>query len=521
MTKSAQGDGRQRLARCVMDRHRLTVAIPFVVVAAVHLFTLMRFPPVFVDEGWQASRAWALLHTGRAFGSLDPGVLKQFECYWAFYPWLPSALQALSLRTADSPSLFPMRLLSLFFGLLLLGAIYAIGRHLYGRNTALLAVLLVAVSWPFSNSAHIARVDVMAAAFGFTAVALYLHSRPPRWWMNLLSGLCVGLAFEIHPHAALYGVTIVALYFLHRRWTALREATFWGFVAGAGAGLVCYAVFHILPSPQTYWKTGGLIFGPGYTPPILQPNVIASSIVDMGRLLFSLYPLLMPLIVWATLVLVKERSREAMTLIVLSGVLLGAAVLLMRSKMLYSAILFTPTIDLMVAALIAAVGRQPWRGLPLDYIRRTLVWGIALGSVAVNLFLLLRYDFWEAYRDVERRVMGIVQQGDSVMAPQTYWFGLYDHEYYSWQELVWYRRYDPSMSPNDVLQRLRPDVLILDGSWDYFISDEPGDDMRYASLWIPRSEMETFLDTHASLIAEFDSGYWGLVRAYRITWEEK
>src|SRR5438874_400733 len=73
----------------------LPLAALLIVVTGVHLATLLRYPPPFVDEGWNASRAWGLLHTGRAFGTLDAGVFQQYPGYWTFFPWLGTAIHAL------------------------------------------------------------------------------------------------------------------------------------------------------------------------------------------------------------------------------------------------------------------------------------------------------------------------------------------------------------------------------------------------------------------------------------------
>jgi hypothetical protein len=487
-------------------------------VAVIHGWSLMRFPPPFVDEGWLASRAWAFIHTGRAFGPLDAGVFDRFQGYWTFYPWLSTFLQSLGLRLAGTPGLLPVRMMSLAFGLLLLGAIYAIANRLYGWEFGLLSVFLVSVSWSFSYSAHLARADVIAAALGFAAIALHINSRPSRWWMSLLSGLCVGLAFEVHPHSAIYGLAIVALHFLDWHWSMFRERCFWSFVGGVSLGFVFYAVLHILPYPQTYLALNNLIFAPTHIPPILAPRSIVPSAVDMGQLLFRFYSLLTPLIVWAVVVLLKERSRNARALIVLSGVLVGAVVLLIRNKGNYYAIMFTPAIDLVVAALLLEVGRQPWRGLPGDYLRRGLAWGSCFAAVALNLFLLSRFDFGEIYQTVQSRVNQSVQPGDLIMGPQTYWFGLYDHAYRSWHELVWYQRYAPNSTVEDALRELHPDILIIDDSWDYFITDEPGNTLYSQHLIVSRTAMESFLHYYAHLVDEFDGGCYGQVQVYRVDW---
>ncbi len=54
-------------------RNTLLIAVLFLVLGGMHLFSLLHVPLPFVDEAWFANRAWALMHTGRAFGTLDAG----------------------------------------------------------------------------------------------------------------------------------------------------------------------------------------------------------------------------------------------------------------------------------------------------------------------------------------------------------------------------------------------------------------------------------------------------------------
>ena len=503
-----------------VSRKKGILAALFAAVIAVHLWSLMRFPLPFVDDAWFASRAWGFILTRRNFGPLDVGVFDRFEGYWTFFPWLPTWFQSLALRLAGVPSLFAVRMVSLFFGLVLLGAVCAIAYRLGGWQLSFWSMLIVSTSWAFSYSAHLARPDIIAAAFGFVALALYLYHHSRRWWMSLLSGLCVALAFEVHPHSAIYGLALVGLYFVRWRWSLFRQRAFWCFVAGVGVGLVFYAVLYIFPSPNTFFALNRLAFAPTHTPPLLtfDLSVLAQSVEDMGRLLLPMYHVLIPVVVGAVFILCRQRSESARTLVTLIGVLLAASILLIRNKGHYYAILFTPAIDLVVASLACEVGRHPWHGSPVDYISRIVVWGGCLAGVLLNL-TLLRYNFVRIYQTVQSRINQVVRPGESIMAPQTYWFGLYDHTYYSWEELVYYRRYAPGSTVEDALREFRPDVMIIDESWDCFISDQPGDSPYLQHLRLSRTEMETFLERQADLVVEFDGAAYGQVRVYRIAWE--
>ena len=502
---------------------RLVPVALFAAVVTFHLLTLMRFPAPFVDEAWFAGRAWALIHSGHAFSTLDMGIIEELEGYWTFFPWLPAWIQAQVMSLFASPDIFAVRIVSLAFGLMLLAAVYAIADQLGGRRLALLSVVLVSVSWPFFYSAHLARTDIMAAAFGFMAVALYANHRSSRSWMGLISGLCVGVAYEMHAYGAIFGVAIVALYFLDLRWIMFKSRHFWSFVLGTIVGLVFYAALHILPYPQTYYEINQLTFAVDHIPPILtlDPHVITQAVSDMGVMLFAAYQPMILVILLSIVVLVKRSSEVDKRLLVLAGSLVIGHTLLIRTKFLYYAILVTPALDLIVATFLLQFFQYRWRGRVRDYAYHTFVWGLLAGAIALNLSAL-RIDFQGDYQLAQSRISEVVKPGDSIMGPQTYWFGLYDHTYYSWEKLRLYQRYEQGSTLQDALQEFRPDILIIDRFLSFFMVEAGQEqDLYQQTLGVPRSEMETFLTCYADLMTEFDGGYYGQVRVYRINWHKK
>ncbi|MBN1810221.1 MAG: glycosyltransferase family 39 protein [Anaerolineae bacterium] len=506
------------MIRRVSADKRAWLVVLFVAIAGLHVWSLMRFPTPFVDEAWLASRAWGFMQTGRAFGTLDVGVFDRFEGYWTFFPWLSTVIHALALRFSPAPSLLAVRAVSLLFGVVLLGAVYSIANSLGGWKYGLLSVGLVSLSWPFFYSAHLARTDVIAAALGFMGIAFYLCDRSSRWWMGLLSGLCVALAFEIHPHSAIYGPALVGLYFLHWRWSMFRQIHFWSFVVGVTIGLAFYVGLHILPYPQTYLALNQFIFGPTHVPPLLTLDLheLGLAFYYSGLLLIVTYYFILPLVVWAIVVLARRCSEADKVLLVLVGALILAMTLLVRNKPLYYAILFSPAIDLLVAAFLLWLFEQKWQGRVRDYVTRVLALGLCIGTLGMNLSMLAGNP-QEVYTFMKERVVAAVRPGDSILGFQLFWFDLYDHVYYPEEALIYYQRYAPGSTVEDAMREFRPDVFVVVGQG--LASDEPGDTPYSKHLWLSRPELEAFLSQYAYLIDDFDSGGGGRVRVYRIIWE--
>jgi len=492
-------------------------------VAALHLWSLLRFPPPFVDEAWFGARAWALLHTGRPFSTLDAGVFDRFAGYWTCFPLLPAWCQSLGLRLFPTPELLAVRGVSLLFGGILLVGVYFSARRLGGPALGGVSALLTALSWPFFLTAHLGRYDIMAAALGFGALALYLNNGAGRWWLDLLTGLGVGLAFEFHPHSAIYGPALTTLYFLDMRWAMFRRARWWCFVAGALGGLAVYAALHVLPYPATCAAIQRLAFAPTHTPPLLtlDPAVLLRSVAEMGRLLVSSYQPLLPVILCAIVALAGQRSAAGRTLLGLNGAFIGGAILLIRNKLWFYAILFTPALDIAVAAFLLRLLRPPWRRRVRDLLGRALALGLCVGSLALNLSAL-RTDYGELFRSAQARVEAAVRPGDTIMGLQTFWFGLHDHVYYSWEALVYYQRAAPDSTVEEALAAFRPDLWITDSAVELSISDEARDDSPYSQhLRLSRRELDAVLRQRATLAVDYDSGYYGQVRVYRIEWEER
>jgi hypothetical protein len=132
--------------------------------------------------------------------------------------------------------------------------------------------------------------------------------------------------------------------------------------------------------------------------------------------------------------------------------------------------------------------------------------------------ITLQGNGWQQYQTAQSVINQTVQPDDSIMAVQTYWFGLHDHVYYSWEQLVFYQRYAPGSSLADALREFQPDLFIIDQHLDGFISDERTTSLYLQQLGLPRAEMEAFLNRYGTLVGQFDVEHYGPIRVYRIMW---
>ncbi len=517
-----------------LARAGLTAGVVGLIIA-VNLFSLLRTPPPFIDEVWFANRAWALATTGLNFGTMDSGVFDNFPGYWTYFPWLPSAFQAIGLRLFGL-DLFGLRAVSLAFGLGLLAAVYLTVARTAGQAAALLAVFLVGLSRAFVYSAHLGRPDIMTAAFGFGAVAAWVAARPGRQLPPglLAAGFLAGLSVEFHPFGGLYVAVLGGALLVDLVGRPFGAGALVAFGAGVGLGLGVYLGLHVLPYPETYATVNNLVAlsaGAVRTPPILTPDyrVWVASVTDMAAQFGSLWNLRIPLVLGGIVLLARSRDPNRRRLLTVCLLLLAGYLGLIRNKNPWYAIMVAPVGDILAAAFIVWAAGPGWKWLGA---RARAVFGVPAGPmwrgplrflVLGGLLLVLTVPTLTRmvsnpladYRLVAGRLRELVGPGDVVMGPATYWLGIPETRYISWEQLVYYRRFRGG-SPGDAMTAFGVKYFIVDTYIDKFITDTPRESVNAQQLTISRSELEGFLARHATVAARIETRTYGVTTVYRV-----
>jgi hypothetical protein len=338
-------------------------------------------------------------------------------------------------------------------------------------------------------------------------------------------------------------------------------------VIGLASGLAFYALLHILPYPDTYRALSGLAFASTHAPPILVPDLnawlesmlslstgtmydlrvplaVSAVIVLAGRnvlseravflLLLGLmaahllllrthsmsatFVLAIPAIICLTLLVYFRRSITYRNLLIIVMILLLAFIVLVRTKLRYYMILVSPATDLLIVALVIQLmsGRKATPKWSARCI--VIIFGFILASIAINLSIL-RIDTDPDYRLMQERVSAVIEPGSTVMGPQTYWFGLTEHHYLSWQQLVYHQRHAPGSTLRDAFSTLRPDYLIVDGHLETFVIDDLSSVTNYVRfLSIPRQDLDAVLSVHGDLVSTIQAEYFGDIHIYRLHW---
>lgn len=176
-----------------------------------------------IDEAMFASPAYNLAtkgHFGTTVLEMEGSPLTRINerTYWVMPLFL---LNVSASFKALGMSLFTMRLVSVFWGLILLIAWYFITLKLSNnRITALLCLFLLAGNYTVLDTASLGRMDIMSASLGFSALAVYLGLRGRNLlWAVFLSHCLVAASGLTHPNGifAFFGLIFTIVYLDFRR----------------------------------------------------------------------------------------------------------------------------------------------------------------------------------------------------------------------------------------------------------------------------------------------------------------
>ena len=156
------------------------------------------------DEGWFANAPFTLITKGylgtTALETANYAWLKGINRYTYWTVPLHLIVQAGAYKVFGF-SLFTMRSISLFFGLVALVSWFVIVRKLSGSNEAgLLTVLFLAVDYNFVMASSFGRMDMMCAALGSAGLACYLALRQRNFPLSLFLSHCLIVASGLTHH---------------------------------------------------------------------------------------------------------------------------------------------------------------------------------------------------------------------------------------------------------------------------------------------------------------------------------
>ena len=199
---------------------------------------LTRVP--WVDEIYVANPAWNLV----THGSMGTTTIEMAGSAWTnidkhTYNTFPlGILNIAAFYKIFGVSLFSTRLSSIFWGAILLAALYRFLRaNQASWELAATATLLLAIDYNFMLAATFARLDMMCAALGFCGLAAFSILRPHRPAAAVLVACSfAALSLSTHPNGILFIPALVFVEVIVFRWSLPFKTTLLAVVPFAVAG---------------------------------------------------------------------------------------------------------------------------------------------------------------------------------------------------------------------------------------------------------------------------------------------
>lgn len=494
----------------------LLIIAATIAVLVLHYSSLTNYPPVFIDEPWYADAAWTWLTDGRNFDSMHAGT--RDAVIWPRIGNLP----LVASFSIFGLGLFQARLVSWIFGVLLLIAIYAVGRYKFGHLTGLAAAILVSLSPPFLQASHYARPDIMLSVFGLVSYLLILLAHKKNyWWAHLSAGLLISLAFDIHQNAILYAFSAIILYIYFYRLRVLKEKGTWLFVIGSVIGVVYYTLTFVLPDADSFIEYYRFSLALSHQMPLRNLNpieLLQSARDEIGRYHFFENNLDFTLIGAGIMYLAYRRKPTDKYLLIFSASMFIGFTLFVGNKHDIYAILLYPYLVLMVAeSLMSLLGDLKSTNVQRVFIGTLLILFIFSGLIRFGRTISShrQYDYYS----ITDRIKNVIPAESSVMGLPNWWLGFSDYDYKSSIGLT-YAHFLHGKSLEQGFEMIRPDYLILDTGLRGLLVDEGYFNPDGFEIFkLPRSEFFTILEQHAEKVLEFSNPWHGSIQLYKLRWE--
>ncbi|MCB9449953.1 MAG: glycosyltransferase family 39 protein [Anaerolineaceae bacterium] len=493
--------------------------LAIIVTMGIHLFTLTKYPSIFIDEAWISNASWTWLKTGVNFDSIHTGALDQFGYEWVSRFFVGEAPYLVSFSLFGL-GLFQARLVAWTFGVVLIFATIQVSRRTYGLTTGLLASLFLVLSLPFLQASRW-RQDVMLTAFAMLALWLALVAlQDDRLWAHFLAGFLLGVGMDVHQSAILFIPALAVLYLAYYGKNVFVKRGTWVVAVGGALGIAIFLAIHVLPSSETYSKLMSFNFVSGAEAefPVAHPLTLPASLLGefkrygFGRNLPE-FGLIIAGVLW---LLLRHRKRDIFVLL-FTGTIFADFVLLSGNKTNLYAIHLYPLFLLIVAEFFISVLWRIKLQRAIQVVMALLLIGYVVNSasqVHEKITSIPEYD----YNAVTVKLRETILPGSRVMAMPVWWFSLPDYDFRS-SLLPTYYGYFNNYDLVESLETIRPDYIVVDEFQRQLLVDSetdvlpPGMDI-YKVL---RQPFKDFLAEHGQMILNYPDPFFGLITVYAIT----
>jgi 4-amino-4-deoxy-L-arabinose transferase-like glycosyltransferase len=454
----------------------------------VTLDGLAVFPPVGQDEPWIAAAPYKLATEGVYGSDLFAGYYGVDRHNYQHPPLFP-LLEALVFRAAGV-GVYQMRFLPVAFGALLLAATFLVGSQAGGTRTGLLAaVLLLALRLgaghdetgvPLLDSGRINRYDIAVPVFGLLALSVFNRAaEQPGPKAYLLAGVLIGLASLSHLYGIFWLPSLWLIGWFRHGWRYWRRREPYLLLAGIGAAWLPWFLF--IASGWQDFRGQARFMADRFD--ILNPHFYIENLVhEIDRyqgldlrspagwpyldrpgawLAICGIPVAVAVLGWQGW---KQRDWRSSSL----------AVAFVTQSLLFAALLKVKSDSYLIALWPLAVLCLAWLGVWIwnrgskRWARMALLALLCLvllegaGRIAHRRAVIARTT---PYDQLAAQIAELLPPGACVLGLQHYWLGLHAYPFRTWLLPVLYAMpeyYTPALAMDEALERVDPDVILLD-----------------------------------------------------------
>jgi 4-amino-4-deoxy-L-arabinose transferase-like glycosyltransferase len=497
------------------------------------------YPRVGADEPWIAAAPYKLATQGIFGSDLFTGLAGMERHHYQHMPVYP--LLEAAVFKAFGVGVAQMRLLSAIFGLLLLVAVFLVGRLVADERVGLAAVLILvlvrvadggeATGILLLDRARINRYDIAVPAFGLLAFHQFIVAeRSRRPWGYAAAGFLSALASLSHLYGIFWVPALIVLLIARGGAAVMRQPPMGMFMAGVLAGWLPWLAYvgtgwsDYLGQMRTVSERFD-VFSPGF---YVTNLLTTSGPVSLGWIRETIERLPANRIgAWvaiaglpAGLAAIISSARGRMThpigaLATAAAIQLTLFILLIWLKTESYMIALWPLGALVLAWLVLHLwdsGRRPVRfGLALLAAALAVEGAGRLGHARTVARQTTSYDWFTS------EVARCVPPGSLVLGLQHYWLGLRQYPYRTWLLPLMQtnpRFTDAPVPFDEAVERIDPDVILIDRYMAemFALTADPEDPLHRLSV-----EYQRFLARHRlSAACVVRDRTYGTMEVYRV-----
>jgi len=467
----------------------------------INLILLTKFPTMHSDESWLSGLTRSMMNEG----------VGTTEYFFDLLPRYPHAIKTIfhlmqmMFISIFGYSLFAVRLLSLFFGIISLVIFYKILVKLTNSNIlSFIGMIILSLDIQFIYASHFARQEIVIIAF-ILAGTYYIISRVNTWSIknDIITGCIIGLSIGIHPNSFLVALILGSVYLyyilLEKKFklknmaalvltTTFFTAIFIGlsfsfnstFINdylkyGDNLGATSSGIMKVFTFPKYYKKLFNSFSITYYVPPIkVQFVVFALGILSGITSLF----------------VGKEKPKALLLLLPIIALNIGYLIIGRYSQP--GIVLLFPLCYLLIFLLLSKLKKS---GLKISIILSILV----VANTIVGVFPQTSNDY-KAYIE---EIQTVVPQDASVLANLNTEYAFEYHHLHDYRNLdkLNEKEFSEYIKEQDIEYIIYPEEM------DFIYNNRPVFNIMYGNVFPYYDDMHNFLAENCELIYEFNSPY--------------